>query len=310
MSGKNSKFWQFQTKELIVKNRKLKNENSKSLLFKVKFLLLRLTKSIFILSICALLYAHFIEPNWIDINYIELKLPNLASAFNDYRIVQISDIHVDKRTKTRYLNHIFRLVNQQKPDLIAITGDFVTRRQIKFLPKLEATLSKLNASDKVVGVLGNHDYWTDATKISEVLKKTNVLNLDNKVYTIKRDNAILNIAGVDDVWVGKDRLDLVLQQLSSKGAAILLAHEPDFADKSAATNRFDLQLSGHSHAGQIRLPFFDPPLLPGLGQKYYAGLYKVGKMFEYTNRGIGMTGLHLRFGSRPEITVFVLKSRE
>ncbi|AFY58305.1 putative phosphohydrolase [Rivularia sp. PCC 7116] len=280
------------------------------LLFKAKFLLSRLTTNIFILGICVLLYAHFIEPNWIDINYVELKLPNLASEFNGYRIVQISDIHIDKRSKKQQLNHIFRLVNQQKPDLIAITGDFVTRRQMKFISKLEATLGQLNAVDKIVAVLGNHDYWANATKIAEVLEKNNVLNLDNKVYTLKRGNSILNIAGVDDVWVGKDRLDLVLQQLPSEGAAILLAHEPDFADTSALTNRFDLQLSGHSHAGQINLPFLSPPFLPGLGQKYYAGLYKIGTMFEYTNRGIGTTKLHLRFGSRPEITVFRLGSGE
>lgn len=279
------------------------------LISRVKFLLSRMTIILFSTTVCVLLYAHFIEPNWIDIHQVQLKLPNLASEFNGYRIVQISDIHVDKRTKTRYLNHVFNLVNQQKPDLIAITGDFVTRRQIKFIPKLEATLAKLSASDKVVGVLGNHDYWTDATKITQVLEKNNILNLNNKVYTLKRGNAILNIAGVDDVWVGKDRLDLVLQQLPSQGAAILLAHEPDFADTSARTNRFDLQLSGHSHAGQIRLPFLSPPLLPGLGEKYYAGLYKIGKMFQYTNRGIGTTKLHLRFASRPEITVFILNNK-
>lgn len=281
----------------------------RKLLTRAKFFLLRLTKFIFTIIICTLLYAHFIEPNWIDINYVRLKLPNLASEFNGYRIVLFSDIHIDKRSKKRRLNHIFRLVNQQKPDLIAITGDFVTRRQMKFIPKLEATLGQLNASDKVVGVLGNHDYWANATKIAEVLEKNNILNLDNKVYTLKRGDALLNIAGVDDVWVGKDRLDLVLKELPAKGAAILLAHEPDFADTSAATNRFDLQLSGHSHAGQIRLPFLEPPLLPGLGEKYYAGLYKIGNMFEYTNRGIGMTKLHLRFSARPEITVFILETK-
>ncbi|WP_414622680.1 metallophosphoesterase [Calothrix sp. CCY 0018] len=297
-----------------LKNQLLKSENVgmkiQKLLFRAKFFLSRLAKIILTIIICILLYAHLIEPNWIDINYVGLNLPNLASEFNGYRIVQISDIHVDKRSKKRRLNHIFRLVNQQNPDLIAITGDFVTRRQIKFIPKLESTLGKLNASDKVVGVLGNHDYWANAAKIAEVLEKNNILNLDNKVYTLKRGNALLNIAGVDDIWMGKDRLDLVLQQLHNKGAAILLAHEPDFADTSAATNRFDLQLSGHSHAGQIRLPFLEPPLLPGLGEKYYAGLYKIGKMFEYTNRGVGMTKLHLRFGSRPEITVFILESGE
>ena len=278
------------------------------MLFKAKFALSKLVKIILRACFCALLYAYLIEPNWIDINYVQLKLPHLASEFNDYRIVQISDIHVDKQTKKRHLNHIFRLVNQQKPDLIAITGDFITRRQTKFIPKLKATLGQLSASDKIVGVLGNHDYWADANKVIKVLEETNVLNLDNKVYTVKRNNSVLHIAGVDDVWVGKDRLDLVLQQLPQEGAAILLAHEPDFADRSALSHRFDLQLSGHSHAGQIRLPFVKPPKLPGLGRKYYDGLYKVEEMFQYTNRGLGMTGLHLRFSSRPEITVFILKA--
>lgn len=278
------------------------------LFFKTRIFISKSVKIIFIATICALLYAHFIEPNWIDINYVQLNLPHLASDFNGYRIVQITDIHVDRQTKIQHLNRIFRIVNQQKPDLIAITGDFITRRQIKFIPKLKATLGQLSNSHKTVAVLGNHDYWAGASKISEVLAQTNVQNLDNKVYSIKRGNSILNIAGVDDVWVGKDRLDLVLQQLPEEGAAILLAHEPDFADTSALTNRFDLQISGHSHAGQIRLPFLKPPALPGLGKKYYAGLYKVGEMFQYTNRGIGMTGLHLRFSSRPEITVFELKA--
>ena len=273
-----------------------------------RLLLSEFPRILFLATICALFYAYFIEPNLIDIHRVQLKLPNLASDFNGYRIVQISDIHVDKRTKIQYLNRIFRTVNQQKPDLIAITGDFVTRRQIQFLPKLKTTLGQLSDSHKTVAVLGNHDYWAGANKISEVLAQTKVQNLDNKVYSVKRGNSILNIAGVDDVWVGKDRLDLVLQQLPQKGAAILLVHEPDFADKTAATNRFDLQLSGHSHAGQIRLPLLKPPKLPPLGRKYYSGLYKVGEMFQYTNRGIGMTGLHLRFSSRPEITVFELKA--
>lgn len=278
------------------------------LFLRVKYLLSKMTIILFSATVCALLYAHLIEPNWIDIHQVRLKLPNITSEFNGYRIVQISDIHVDKRTKKQYLNRIFSLVNRQEPDLIAMTGDFITRNQIKFLPKLEATLGQLSNQHKTVAVLGNHDYWAGANKIAEVLEKNNILNLDNKVYTVKLNNAMLHIAGVDDIWVGKNRLDLVLQQLPSEGAAILLAHEPDFADKTAATNRFDLQLSGHSHAGQIRLPFLRPPALPGLGRKYYDGLYKVGEMLQYTNRGIGMTGLHLRFSSRPEITVFTLES--
>jgi predicted MPP superfamily phosphohydrolase len=89
-----------------------------------------------------------------------------------------------------------------------------------------------------------------------------------------------------------------------------LAHEPDFADTSAATGRFDLQLSGHTHGGQVVLPFIGPPILPHLGRKYPSGLYKVQEMFQYTNRGVGMARLPLRINCPPEITVFILESME
>jgi uncharacterized protein len=157
-------------------------------------------------------------------------------------------------------------------------------------------------------VLGNHDYENDTKAIIQVLAQSSIFHLGNAVYTLQRGSAMLHIAGVDDVGMGKDRLDLVLKQLPNNGAAILLAHEPDFADTSAATKRFDLQLSGHTHGGQIRLPFVKPLVLPPWGQKYYLGRYQVGEMIQYTNRGVGMTGLHLRFGARPEITVFTLDS--
>jgi uncharacterized protein len=262
----------------------------------------------FLLIVSALLYAKFIEPNWIEINSMELTLPHLAAEFNGYRIVQISDIHTDRSTTHKRLTHIFSLVNQQKPDLVAMTGDFITGGSEKFLPKFEATLNQIQAKDKIVAVLGNHDYWADPKPISQALTQNGILNLGNEVYTLQRGNSKLHIAGVDDIFMGKQRLDLVLSKLTDNSAAILLAHEPDYADTSAATKRFDLELSGHSHAGQIRLPFFKPPILPELGRKYYSGLYQVGEMMHYTNRGIGTTGLHLRFGSRPEITVFTLKA--
>ena len=85
-----------------------------------------------------------------------------------------------------------------------------------------------------------------------------------------------------------------------------MAHEPDFADKSSVVNRFDLQISGHSHGGQVVIPFFGPPVLPRHGRKYPSGLYKVGGMYQYTNRGIGMVFPYVRFLCRPEVTLFTL----
>jgi uncharacterized protein len=259
-----------------------------------------------ILGLCTLLYAYFIEPNWIEVNSLQLTLPHLAQEFDGYKIVQISDIHVNKWMTQARLNNIFRLVNQQNPDSIVITGDLVTVRQQRFIPNLQATLGTLTAKDGKFGVLGNHDYGANPQAIMQAMAQTGISNINNTFSILQRGAAKLYIAGVDDVWAGKARLDLVLQNLPSDGAAILLAHEPDFGDTSSKTNRFDLQLSGHSHAGQIRLPFVKPLVLPALGKIYYAGLYQLGSMQLYTNRGIGVTGFHLRFNCRPEITVITL----
>jgi len=113
---------------------------------------------------------------------------------------------------------------------------------------------------------------------------------------------------VDDIWEGRVQLKALQTQVPHDGAAILLAHEPDFADKSSVTGRFDLQVSGHSHGGQVVVPFYGPPVLPFLGQKYPSGLYKVGDMFQYTNRGVGMARLPIRINCPPEITIFDLES--
>jgi predicted MPP superfamily phosphohydrolase len=133
------------------------------------------------------------------------------------------------------------------------------------------------------------------------------MELRNAVKTLRRGDAMLHLCGVDSVLEGVDRLDRVLEALPEGGAAVLLAHEPDFADTSAGTNRFDLQLSGHSHGGQVSLPLLRSAVLPRLSHRYPRGLYRVGGMFLYTNRGLG-THPRFRFGCRPEITVFTLRA--
>jgi predicted MPP superfamily phosphohydrolase len=126
------------------------------------------------------------------------------------------------------------------------------------------------------------------------------------VFTLGRGDDSLHLCGVDDVWEGEVRLEEVVAQLKDNNAAILLAHEPDYADVSAATGKFDLQVSGHTHGGQVAIPLLGPPILPYLGWKYHTGLYQVQDMFQYTNRGVGMNRLAVRINCRPEITIFVL----
>jgi predicted MPP superfamily phosphohydrolase len=171
---------------------------------------------------------------------------------------------------------------------------------------LATALGQLRARDGVVAVLGNHDYAAGPEPVRRALRASGVCTLANDVYTVRRGGALLSIAGVDDVMAGQDRLDLVLRRLPPSEGAILLVHEPDFADVSAATGRFDLQLSGHSHGGQIVVPLYGPLLHVDHARKYPLGEYQVASMRLYTNRGIGQSGLYFRLNCRPEITLFTL----
>ena len=254
-------------------------------------------------------YASLIEPNWLDIAPISLTLPRLSPQFEGYCIAQISDIHIGPWMTRQRLERIVAQINQQNPDLVVITGDFVYRNPESFADDLIATLSALTPRDAALAVLGNHDHWTNADVVRQIILESGLIELGNAVHTLQRGDALLHVAGVDDHWERKDRLDLVLEILPREGAAILLAHEPDFADFSAATGRFDLQLSGHSHGGQVVIPFLGPPIIPWFARKYPSGLYKVNNMLQYTNRGVGMIPPTVRFNCRPEITVLTLKSR-
>jgi hypothetical protein len=161
---------------------------------------------------------------------------------------------------------------------------------------------------KLLNRFGKKLQLTDAGLVRRILRESGIIEVGNSIHTIRRGESLLHIAGLDDYWEHKDRLDFVLKNLPPEGAAILLIHEPDFADISAATGRFDLQLSGHSHGGQVILPFFGPLVLPLYARKYPLGIYRVGQMFQYTNRGIGTIPPAIRFNCRPEITLLTLKS--
>jgi len=201
----------------------------------------------------------------------------------------------------------------QRADVLLITGDFLLSYGFnadsqRSLNELADILSPLARSIPSFAVLGNHDCRSDPEAVREMLCLSGIADLTNTVFTLTREGQNLHLCGVDDVRAGDVRLDKVIAQLNDNSAAILLAHEPDFADTSAATGKFDLQVSGHTHGGQVVIPFYGPPVLPGLGRKYPSGLYKVGNMFQYTNRGLGTNRLPIRINCPAEITLFELNS--
>jgi len=258
-------------------------------------------------------HSIFGEPHEFEVETVQIQLDRLPRAFSGFRIAQISDIHMGGWMNVERLQQVADLVIAQKPDVLVITGDFLkgrsftesARHAVKDLTKV---LRPLAAALPTFAVLGNHDYRTSPTAIREMLSQCMITDLTNDVFRLRRKDGTLCLCGVDDIRHGNVRLHEVLSKLDENSPAILLVHEPDFADISAATGRFDLQLSGHSHGGQIVIPFFGPPKLPESGQKYHSGLYQVGKMLQYTNRGVGVDRFAVRINCPPEITVFVLES--
>ncbi|MGB7874519.1 MAG: metallophosphoesterase, partial [Anaerolineales bacterium] len=237
----------------------------------------------------------------------------LDKSFSGLRIAQISDLHFGGWMTTERLYDIARLVLAQSADIVVITGDFVMGYD--YFPGLVEKLDGMAGALKLItdraltlGVLGNHDYWLDPNLVVDMMHQAGIKVLRNSIHTYVRGNHTLHFAGIDDALVYHSRMSKLLPLLPDEGCAIVLVHEPDYADYSAGTGRFDLQLSGHSHGGQVVLPFIGAPVLPRMAHKYPSGLYQVKDMYQYTNRGVGMTPPYVRFNCRPEITVFTLES--
>lgn len=247
------------------------------------------------------------RPQDFEVVPIDLPIPNLPAAFAGYRLVQISDLHVGHWLSLDRLAGVAALVNAQQPDCVVITGDFVSYVVDQVQDGMIASLSAIQAPDGVVGIMGNHDHWMGARRITELLQQAGLKMLFNEVLSLRRGAAQLYIAGLDDITVGLHDMPALLHALPDDGPAILLAHEPDFADQAAATGRFACMLSGHSHGGQIVLPRRGVLVRGPMFKKYPNGMYQVGDMLQYTNRGVGTHVLRLRINCPPEITVFTLQ---
>jgi predicted MPP superfamily phosphohydrolase len=249
------------------------------------------------------------NPGDFEVVKVKINIPGLPALFQDYRIVQISDIHYGQWITADRLKGVINLINQQEPDIVGITGDFVSYSGNN-VEELIPALKEIRARDATVAVLGNHDYWLGAKRIRSILSESKIIELNNDVYTVTKEGEALNIAGVDSTTMKKNQLNKVLQKLPPNRPAILLAHEPDFADISAGTKRFNLQLSGHSHGGQFVIPKLGTPFRGGSFRKYPHGRYQVGEMVQYTNRGLGTNAFWIRINCAPEITVIDLQPEE
>lgn len=255
----------------------------------------------------AAVYSYGWERNWLEVTRLSVTVPELPEAFRGTKLVHFSDVHLGHYFETEDLKRAVALIVKESPDLICFTGDLVedsTRSlwaTVPVLAQLQAPLGKY-------AVLGNHDYRVgEQNAVRSALTAAGFEVMDNRNLRVDKQGSTLYVAGVDDVLLGVPDLSRALYGIPPNETIILLAHEPDFADE-ASLSPVHLQLSGHSHGGQVRLPIIGHLLTPKLARKYVQGLYEVGenKMPLYTNRGLGTTQLPIRFFCRPEVTVLTL----
>ena len=260
-------------------------------------------------------YVTLAEPHWLALERVDVPLPGLPAALDGFTIAQLSDLHRGPEVTQEDVARAVDLTLRQEADLIVLTGDYVTG-SADYAPSCAEALSPLATSSRkspprfggagggVLACLGNHDHWTDADAVAGALADAGLTVLRNAAREVA-DN--LWVAVVDDVWERHADLEKALRGVPSGATVVLLAHEPDYANEVAADERVSLQLSGHSHGGQVRLPFIGAPFLPYLGRKYSAGLYRVGGMWLYVNRGVGLISPAVRFNCRPEVTLLRLR---
>jgi uncharacterized protein len=238
---------------------------------------------------------------------VSVPLPGLPRALHGFTICQLSDFHRGPIIPEAYLRGAAALANGLKPDLIALTGDYLSSRY-QYAISCAAAIATLKAPYGVFGVLGNHDIAAgDPLFVSAAMEGAGVRVLRNGSARVTVNGADWWICGLDDVHCGSPSLEDTLAGVPERAFRILLCHEPDFAD-TAATYGIPLQLSGHSHGGQVVLPGRGPLIVPDLGEKYPQGLQRVegSQSLVYTNVGLGMVAIPIRINCPPEITLLTL----
>lgn len=250
-------------------------------------------------------YATRIEPLRVVTEECRIRIPRLPTSFEGYRIALFSDIHLYPFTPLRVVQEAVRLANAFQPDLVVLPGDFVWH-SLEAAFDLAPVLNQLNPAHGTFAVLGNHDHHKGPDIITNALKQAGVRVLRNEGITIQRGRDAIYLAGIDSAWGGTPLPIAAFEKRRGELVNIVAVHEPDYIRTLVPGFPVDLQLSGHSHGGQIRLPLIGPLILPPMGEIYHMGLYRVGSAQIYTTRGIGTIHVNARFNCSPEVTAITL----
>ncbi len=243
----------------------------------------------------------------------EILLKRWPARMDAFNIALLSDFHYDPIFSVHPIQSAVEMVNRVRPDLVLLTGDFVTSppfghrsRALVGAEPCAQLLQKLQATHGRWAVMGNHDVIAGTPQVTAALRAVGLAVLSNMAVPIEHNGGRFWLAGVGDVLLNAADLHSALHSVPPDEAVILMAHEPDYADY-VARYPVDLQLSGHSHGGQIRLPLSPPLYLPPLGSKYFSGLYSIRELTLYTNVGLGTITIPVRLNCPPEVTLITIR---
>lgn len=253
----------------------------------------------------------------------QIHIPGLPPPFKGLKIAQLTDLHSSFIVSEGLLRSATRLVMEENPDVVCLTGDFVTGEtkffsssigsfNNKHLEKCISALKGLSAPMGIYAVLGNHDFWSGKEAIKAITNgfssRLNVVWLRNRGIRLEKKGEKIDILGVDDYWESSSSVGDALRGVDKDGVRILLSHNPDINEQiELERHRIDLVISGHTHGGQIKAPIIGAPFMPSkFGQKYLSGLVRDGLRQTYISRGVGHLMAPIRLNCPPEATVMTL----
>jgi len=254
-------------------------------------------------------YPFFIERNIVLVNKYRIYLERLPAVFDGFTIVHLTDLHYGPLVSYRLVKKVLGRANSIPRDVIVCTGDYVHERDAaKQIDKVWPLLSNLKAPYGVYSVLGNHDHWADTGRSLWWLEKSGQ-SIRHKVKFLERHGQKLWFAGAGDLWEDHISIDKLVADIPENDRTIVLAHNPDSADTVNTDSKIDLFISGHTHGGQINIPFIGTPVLPVKNYTYSSGLKKsTNGTPVFISKGIGWALYPVRFNCYPEIAVISLKS--
>lgn len=264
-------------------------------------------------------YGVEIDRHWLETSNYDVFIPSLPAEFDGFRVLQLSDIHIDEFTEPYFVRDAVDQINRLAPDAVLITGDFVTHQ---LFPKKYAErsawqcaniLSKLKCPLRYA-IFGNHDVMVGENIVGEALKDNGITVLRNWYVALERGKGRVWLAGLDDPVEGLPDPETAIPELirnRPNEPVILMCHAPDYANRLLrlpAGQSVSLMLSGHTHGGQVRIPFMPLSHLPPLGRQYVEGWFKLGSMQLHVNRGLGTVGVPVRFRCPPQLSVHTLRA--